>query len=187
MTVVTRTPQNTNFIQPTKYLLTFDRIGYAQYFCQDVNIPGVTMPQAPMSSPLHNYTIAGLNIKYDELRMTFIVDEQAQAWQGLYNWFLAISSPESFEERNLFQEKQNQYKPQSTTKFGLRSYSDATLTIMSNLNNPIMRVMFHYAFPTSLSSIEFSTRQSADEIITATATFAYEFFEFIPLDGSGSH
>ena len=63
-------------------------------------------------------------------------------------------------------------------KNDLQSYSDIYLTILSNLNNPSTRVHFVNAFPTSLSAIEFSTTESADDIITATATFSYEYFEF---------
>ena len=58
------------------------------------------------------------------------------------------------------------------------SYSEIYLTILSNLNNPTRRIHFYNAFPISLSDIEFDTTQSADNIITATASFNYEFFEF---------
>jgi hypothetical protein len=174
MTVLTRTPDNTNILQPTKFLVTIDRIPNAQYFCQKANIPGATMPEAPLVSPFHNYTIAGLNIQYNSFEMTFIVDESLQAWQDIYNWFLAISSPVSFDERNMYQALQN---PMPTK---LPSYSDLYLTILSNLNNSTTRVHFVNAFPTSITDIDFDTTQSADDVITATARFSYEYFEFEP-------
>jgi len=43
MTAITRSPENTNLLQPTKFLLTFDRIRATQYFCQSVNLPGVSL------------------------------------------------------------------------------------------------------------------------------------------------
>ena len=181
MTVLTRTPENTNFIQPTKFLLTFDRMGSAQYFCQEVNLPGVSMPQAPLTSPLHNWSVAGLNIQFEELRVSFIIDEDALAWRNLYNWFLAISSPESFDERNYFSDIQNVNKTSDRRNFAVRTYSDATLTFLSNLNNPVLRVQFINAFPTSLSGINFDTKLSADEILTSDASFTYEYFKFLPL------
>jgi len=178
MTVLTRTPENTNFLQPTKYLLTFDRLGAAQYFCQEVNLPGISMPQAPVTSPLHNWSVAGLNIQYDELKISFIIDEEALSWRTLYEWFLAISSPESISQRDYYQTIQNKNNPENP----LKSYSDATLTILSNLNNPVLRIQFINAFPTSLSGINFDTKLSADTILTADASFTYEYFKFIPLD-----
>jgi len=174
MTVLTRTPQNTNLLQPTKFLLTFTRIPDVQYFCQEVNIPGATMPEAQIQSPFHNYTIAGLNIQYNLLNIGFLVDESLRSWRNIYNWFLAISSPVGFEERNRYQMIQN-----GGVLPNFPSYSDAILTIMSNLNNPIARVQFYNAFPTSLSDISFDTKSSADHIITADASFNYEYFEFL--------
>jgi hypothetical protein len=35
-------------------------------------------------------------------------------------------------------------------------------------------------FPISLSDIDFDTQQSADKIMTATATFQYEYFSITP-------
>jgi len=182
MTVLSRTPENTNLLQPTKYLLTFDRLGTAQYFCQEVNIPSVSMPQTPMSSPLHSWPVAGLNIQYDELRISFIIDEEAMSWRNLYNWFLAISSPESFDERNHYQDLQNSSKTSNKNNFSVRSYSDATLTVLSNLNNPLLRIQFIGVFPVSLSGINFDTKLSADTILTADASFEYEYYKFLPLE-----
>lgn len=174
MTVLTRTPENVNLLQPTKYLLTFDRIGFAQYFCQDVNIPGLTMLEAKLNSPLHNYTVAGLNFDYETLDITFTINEDVMSWRNIYNWMLAISSPKSFDQRNQLQAVQNEFK-----NVPLKSYSDAILTVMTNLNNPSIRVQFYNLFPISLSSIDFSTKQSADNILTAKASFRYEYFEFL--------
>jgi hypothetical protein len=51
---------------------------------------------------------------------------------------------------------------------------------MSALNNPLLRVNYHRMFPLSISDIKFDTQLSADTIVTATATFQYEYFEITP-------
>ena len=51
MTVLTRTPENTNPLQPTKFLLTFKKIKDTQYFCQSVNIPGVSLGEVVRATP----------------------------------------------------------------------------------------------------------------------------------------
>ena len=173
MTILTRTPENTNLLQPTKFILTFDRIPDVQYFCQEVNIPGVSMPEAQVQSPFHNYTVAGMNIQYSPLNIKFQINENVSSWKSLYEWFLAISSPVSFEERNKYKFLQNQGKENP-----FPSYSEAVLTVLSNLNNPLLRIHFHQVFPTQLSDITFDTTLSADHIITAQASFSYEYFEF---------
>jgi hypothetical protein len=97
----------------------------------------------------------------------------------LYDWFLSIASPTSFEERKRLTNLQNRYT--RIEKTALKSYSDGTLTVLNNLNNPKLRVRFVNAFPISLSDLQFDTKMSADDIMTATATFNYDYFEFEPL------
>jgi hypothetical protein len=176
MTALTRTPQNTNLLQPTKFILTFDRLGTTQYFCQSVNLPGVSVGQAPINFPSVTVYSPGNQIAYNNFNITFTVDEELKTWQQLYNWFLSFAAPAGTDERNLRSDLQNEYKKQNK-----KEYSDATLTILSALNNPILRVQFTNMFPVSLSDIQFDTKLSADDIVTADVTFVYESFKFLPV------
>ena len=56
-------------------------------------------------------------------------------------------------------------------------YSDATLTILSNKNNPIVEVRYADMFPTSLSALEYNQNTSDVEYITANITFKYKLYE----------
>jgi len=174
MTALTRTPENTNPLQSSKFILAFERLPTVQYFCQQANLPGVSLGSATFPTPLRDVPIAGNKLSYSEFDVTFIVDEQLQSWNELYKWLLAIGSPKSINERTRLNELQNEYTN------GNSYYSDATLTIMSALNNPLLRVNYHRMFPLSISDIKFDTQLSADTIITATATFQYEYFEITP-------
>jgi hypothetical protein len=176
MSVLTRVPSNTNLLQPTKFLLTFDRIGAATYFCQSVNIPGVSVGQAPINFPSITVYSPGNQITYNNLNVNFLVDEAVISWQNLYDWFRSFASPDGTDERNLKTALQNEYSNQDK-----KQYSDATLTVLNNLNNPVIRVQFTNVFPVSLSDINFDTRMSADDMITADATFVYDEFKFIPV------
>jgi hypothetical protein len=164
MTVTNRNPQNTNFLQPTKFLLTFDRVGAMQYFCQMVNLPGISLDDATRTTPFVNLYSPGTKLTYNPLNVTFIVDEDLVTWQNIQSWLNKIANPEGFEGRNV--------KPTDNV-------SDATLTILTNLNNSNLRVYYHNVFPTGLSDIDFDTKQSADDIITASATFRYDYYEIL--------
>jgi len=175
MSVLTRTPENTNLLQPTKFLLTFDRIGTTtQYFCQSVNLPGINLGQAPISTPMLDIFAPGNKITYNPFSVNFLLDETLSGWQQLHSWFRSIASPESFQERNRLTALQNQYN-KSVDK---QQYSDATLTVLSNLNNPIIRIHFFNMFPITLSDILFDTKQSADDIMTGDAVFIFDYFNF---------
>lgn len=175
MTALTRTPQNTNLLQPTKFLLTFDRIPTVQYFLQSVNIPGINLGQAPLNTPMLDVFAPGNKITYNPFAIHFLLDESLTGWQELHSWFRSIASPQSFDERRRLTSLQNK-----TFGTKLTSYSDATLTVLSALNNPILRVHFYNAFPITLSDVIFDSSQSADDIITADAIFNFDYFDFMP-------
>ena len=171
MSALDRTPSNTNFLQPTKFILAFNRLPTVQYFCQMANLPGVSLGQTELSTPLLEVPIAGTKLTYNEFDVTFIVDENLQSWNELYKWLLAIGSPKGTEDRRYLNALQNQYT--NTNSY----YSDATLTILTNLNNPNVKINFQRMFPVSLSDIKFDAELSAETIITATASFRYEYFD----------
>jgi len=174
MSALSRTPENTNPLQSSKFILAFQRLPTVQYFCQEANLPGVTLNTLEFTTPLHDIPVAGNKLSYNEFDITFIVDEKLQSWNELYKWMLAIGSSKSLEERNRLNQLQNQY----TSKVSY--YSDATLTVMSALNNPLLRINYQRMFPISLSDVKFDTQLDADTIITATASFQYAYFDITP-------
>ena len=170
MTALNRTPLNTNYLQPTKFLLTIDRITTTQYFCQTANIPGMSISQIKVDTPGLDIYVAGDKLSYNEFKIKFNIDEEILSWKEIYNWFYSIASPEGTIERNRLTALQNK-------KSVLPNYSDATLTILTALNNPSINVRFYNMFPVSLSDITFDTTSSADDILTGEAVFVYEYFK----------
>jgi hypothetical protein len=138
-----------------------------------VNLPGGSLGQATFNTPTLDMYVAGTKTTYNPLTITFTIDEQIQSWKELHNWIISIASPD-MEERVRLSELQSKRKTQ-------KNYSDGTLTILSALNNPIANVRFINLFPISLSDIQFDTQSSADNIITATASFHYQQFDFAPI------
>lgn len=170
MTVFNRNPQNTNPLQPTKFLLTFNRISDVQYFCQEVNIPGVSLGEVDRVTPFLDMYSPGTKLSYEPLIITFTIDEELQSWKNLYNWFTSIADPDGFEKRDGSRELQQN-----------KHFSDATLTVLSALNNPVLRIEYTNCFPLTMSDIQFDTKLSADNIITCTATFRYQSYKYLTL------
>jgi hypothetical protein len=173
MSAFTRTPQSNSLLQPTKFILTFDRIKTVQFYCQSANIPGINLGQAPINTPMLDIFAPGNKIIYNPFNIHFLVDEKLEGWQELHTWFRSIASPESYQERKTLSNLQNQFNSKKNT-----SYSDATLTVLSSLNNPILRVKFYNMFPITLSDVIFDSAQSADDIISADAVFMFDYFDF---------
>ena len=170
MPLLNRNPQNTNPLQPTKFLLTFSRIQTVQYFCQEINLPGVSLGEVLRDTPFLDMYSPGTKLSYDPLAISFVIDEELESWKNIYNWFTSIADPDGFEKRNDNRELQTN-----------KHFSDAHLTILSALNNPLLRIEFTNVFPLSLSDIQFDTKSSADSIITATATFRYQSYKYLTL------
>ena len=168
MTAINRSPENTNLLQSTKFLLTFDRIRTTQYFCQTVNLPGVSLGEVSRATPFLDMYSPGTKLTYDPLVVEFILDEELQGWKNLYDWFLTMADPDGFEKRDGSRELQTN-----------KHFSDATLSILSGLNNPLVRIHYTNLFPLSISDIRFDTTQSADTIMTATATFRYQSYNYL--------
>jgi hypothetical protein len=168
MTVLNRNPVNTNPLQPTKFLLTFSRIPDVQYFCQTVNVPGVVLGEVTRETPFLDMYSPGTKLKYEPFDIDFILDEELSSWKNLYNWFTSIADPDGFEQRDGLLSKQNEH------------LSDATLTILSALNNPVLRIEFRNIFPLTMSDLEFNTQLSADTIMTCKSTFRYQSYNYLP-------
>lgn len=149
-------PENTNLLQPTKFLLTFRDIPDVTYFCQGVNLPGVTAGEAIQVTPNLDLHVAGTKIVYNDFQIEFMVNEDLSSWKNIYDWIKENTT--------------DRVKRFDTT-------SEAILTILSNNNIPKMRVKFTRIFPTSVSDIKFDTRLSAQQDITATASFKYNYYD----------
>jgi len=171
MTVLERTPKNVNFLQPNKFQLNFSRLPNMQYFCQSVNIPGVSLAEVPRNTPFVDIYSPGEKLIYEILNVTFIVDEHLQSWIELHDWMRAMTFPTEFEE----------YKDLSKlSKFSNKAmpqFSDGQLTVLSNQNTPTFRFKFVDCFPISISSIVFSSTDSPETVMTADASFRFSYYD----------
>ena len=85
MSALNRNPENTNLLQPTKFLLTFSRITTTQYFCQSVNVPSISLGEVQRDTPFLDLYSPGTKLSYDPLDISFIIDEDLQSWKNLYD------------------------------------------------------------------------------------------------------
>ena len=170
MTVLNRNPQNTNLLQPTKFLLSFDRIKDTTYFCQTVNLPGVSLGEVDRSTPFLDMFSPGTKLSYSPLNMNFILNEDMISWRSMYNWFTSIADPDGFEKRDHGKELQTN-----------KHLSDAMLTVLNNMNNPILRIQFRNCFPLSMGDVNFDTTLGADTVMTCDASFRYESYKYLTL------
>ena len=177
MTALNRNPKNINLLQSTKFRLTFSRLPGITYFCQTANLPGVSLTEVSRPTPFADLWTPGEKLVYDTLNITFLVDEDLRAWTEIHDWIRGMTFPTDFKEYlNLNRLPQTggvskviREKPQ---------YTEAVLTIFTNKNNPNFRIKMNDVFPTSLSTIIFNSQDTAENIVTADATFRFSYYDY---------
>ena len=169
MTVLTKNP---NLIQQTKFRLMFTRMKNVTYFCTQAKIPGISLARVDQPSPFVDRPTPGDKLVYDEVDITFNLDEDLTNWREGHDWMRALGKPTDFAERR-------QVTPPSLAAgfFQRREYSDATLLILTSHNNGNIEVQFKDTFPISLTGIDFDSTTSAHETLTATVRLAYFYYD----------
>jgi len=167
-------PSNQNLAQSSKFQLTFDRLPYVTFFCQTVGIPGLSIQPYAQDTLFVNLSVPGNKLTYETLDIKFLIDEGLMSWLSVHNWIRGMAFPESFEEyRNLPLLQRNPMLNGATDK---PQYSDASFTVYTNKNNPNYRVQFVDCFPISISGIEYNVENTADTILTGSASFKFSYY-----------
>jgi hypothetical protein len=172
-----RNPSNRDILQSTKYKLNFLRLPGLTFFCQTVNLPGISLTEIQQGTPFVDIYRPGEKSIYDTLNVTMLVDEDLRDWEAIHDWIRAMTFPKEFQE---YANMGKSFKDAAIRRgTGIKlpvQYTDASMTVFTNKNNPNIRVSFKDIFPTTLGGVQFSALDSAENIITCEATFRYTYY-----------
>ena len=115
-------------------------------------------------------------------------DENLENYIELHNWITSLGFPKDRSQFKSFRETTANTK---VTSQGASSdigdvkpataersmFSDATLSILTNKNNPVVEVRFADCFPTSISSLDYNQNVTDVDYLTADITFKYKIYE----------
>ena len=187
-----RQPTALDYSSPTQFRFLINQLPKVQYFTTEANIPGITLGEGTYNTPLKDLPLLGDKLTYDDLTITFIVDENLENYIEMHTWLTGIGFPE---DRKQFSEFRGATSNLSVKTRGesndigdvrastpeLAMTSDSVLTILTNKNNPVVECRFRDVFPTSLSGLTYSQNQSDVEYLTASVTFKYTIYEIVTL------
>ena len=159
---------NHNTLQTTGFSFGIARCPNINWFVQEAIIPGVTLGDASKNSAVGRAAFAGDNLLYDELVLTFAIDENLANWREIYNWMRGLA-PTRLEKLD------NQYGALKESDFYV--VSDGTLTVMTNANNPNIEIYFKDLFPLSLGNVELKTTDTEINVITCRVSFRYTSYD----------
>lgn len=167
-------PDNITPLSPNGFMFNISKLPEMQFFCQQINLPGITLGAPEFGNPFQTAPIPGESLTYDQLTVQFLVDSNMQNYKSIYNWIVALGFPESY----------NQYIAYSTTdtvNYGelAKNYSDATLSILAGNNQVSQQIHFIDLFPTAIESLMFQSTNQDVQYLAGTATFRYGYYKFL--------
>ena len=181
-----RQPEQLDYASPTQFRFGIHQLPKVEFFTVAANLPGISAGTVTQATPFKDIPLMGEKMEYENLSISFIVDEYLENYISLHNWMVGIGFPENREQFRTFRDVTSNTPAGGGTptvdRIGSATadramYSDAFLQILSNKNNPIVEVNFENAFPISLSALDFTQTATDVEYMTASAEFAYQIYE----------
>ena len=181
-----RQPEQLDYASPTQFRFGVHQLPNVEFFTVTANLPGISAGTATQATPFKDIPIMGEKLEYENLSISFIVDEYLENYISLHNWMTGIGFPEKREQFQIFRDvTSNTPASGKTPPVDLAGkaipdkslFSDAFIQILSNKNNPIVEVNFENAFPISLSALDYTQNATNVDYIVATAEFAYQIYE----------
>ena len=187
-----RQPTKLDYASPTQFKFSIVKLPKVEFFVSNVNIPGITLGSGTQKTPLLDMPYPGEKLTYGDLNMTFLVDENLENYREIHGWLVGLGFPRDHTEFENLQSSGNDRFPGSTPQisnepgFGGKYpaskeggiYSDATLTVLTNKNNPVTEVRFRDTFPTSLGGLNYDQQAGDVAYLSCDITFAYKYYEF---------
>ena len=183
-----RQPTALDYSSPTQFRFLINQLPKVQYFTTEANLPGITLDELELGSPLKDLPLLGSKLTYEDLAISFIVDENLENYIEMHTWLTAIGFPSDRKQFSDFRSTTSNTKTSTrgeskdigkvgATTPEISMTSDAVLTILTNKNNPVVECRFADVFPTSLSGLTYSQNQTDVEYLTATVNFKYKIYE----------
>ena len=133
-----------------------------QLYCKTVTLPAVELETIDVETATVTLKEPTNKLRTADLTVTFAIDEFFKNYTFIYNWMLAIKTPEKWPLKT------------KNTKI------DASLIILTNNKNPKLQVKLIDLFPKNLSEVPFSYITDTSNDLIATAIFSLNYFLIEP-------
>ena len=187
-----RQPDNLDYLSPTQFKFNIHQLPKVEFFCTAANVPAINLGEAVFPTPYKEIPVMGDTLTYDNLSISFIVDENLENYIEIHEWLTAIGFPKNRNQFSSFRSSTastpiatqgtsddiGDVQP-ATSARGM--FGDAILTILTNKNNPVVEVRFQDIYPVALGALDFTQTATDVEYITVTADFSYKIYDIVAL------
>jgi len=153
---------NRNYLAPIGFQLDLDIFPSVDFMCQRANLPGISMPVTDVPTRFRTYPIVpGGGVTYDDLTVTFLVDEDLENYISIHNWII---------------DNGNGYEMETTEDYP--RYSNARLLILTSNFNVNHIIDYENVFPYNLTPVNFDAGDTGSEYFTASVSFKFTRYTF---------
>ena len=192
-----RQPTKMDYASPTQFKFQILKLPKVEFFTTAVNLPGLSLNSIEQQTPLTDIPVPGTKLSYQDLEITFMVDENLENYREIHGWLTGLGFPRA---RTQFTEAVRAGKDRfpiqgkdttlSVPGDGARLkdgdpavpigplFSAATLNILTSKNNANIEVRFSDVFPVTLSALNFNQQANDVDYLQATVSFKYKLYEF---------
>lgn len=147
---------NYNAAIQTSFMLEIPQFKELNYFIQTAEVPGLTM--AGVDAPFKNFqgSVPSNRIDFDQLNLTFLVDEEWENWYSIVQWMKRIRR----NDRPI-----------------LDDMSDLTLHLTNSNKNLNKQIVFRGAYPVLLGTLPLESAVVDTNPLVCSLAFRYQEYE----------
>ena len=189
---LSRQPDKLDYLSPTQFKFNIHQLPKVEFFTTAANVPAISLGDTVFPTPYKEIPMMGDTLSYENLSITFIVDEYLENYISLHEWMTAIGFPKS---RKQFSDFRSVTASSPIATHGVSDdigdtqlptpvrgmFGDAILTMLTNKNNPVVEVRFQDIYPIALGALEMTQTATDVEYISVTADFTYKIYEIVTL------
>ena len=164
---------NRNFLSGVAFKFNLAKFPKVDFFSNSARIPELNLELTTQASYLKNIDVPGERLTYGDFTLRFLVDENMENYQSIYDWLTGLGFPETTKEfAEIIKDKDGQRDPKE-------AFCDGTLRILNSNFREVGKVKFNDLFPISLTSLEFDATNTDVQFFTAEATFKYTLYKLV--------
>ncbi len=174
---------NLNFLTPSQFVFTMQRLEGVAFTCQTANIPNISMSSSLQATRMKDTPLPGDTLVFGDMLITFLIDENMTNFKALQDWMVQITADLDTDDYNAYINRQAEFPTarSATLKPIAPTMTDATMSITDSNNKVNIEVRFKDLFPTSLEAIQFDITDTTMPYLTASASFAYSHYEIVKI------
>ena len=186
--VYTREPTKLDYASPVQFRFKCSKLPEVEFFCQTANIPGIGLGVADVETPLKSIPFPGDKVTYQDLAISFLVDENLNNYKEIHDWIIGLGAPQNHTQFSTLRDTGTDRFPGQTTNSPNNNavpdggtYSDATLTVLNSKNIAVTEIRFDNIFPTSLGALSYDVQASDVNYLQASVDFSYMYYDIVQL------